>query len=77
MTFYPSLIPDPGVKKAPDPASSRIRIRSTAFEYIIYIWDRIGSATHFINSLAIGRLFNHTFTKPGWDSDSLLIFSLF
>ncbi len=29
LTFYPSWIPDPGVKKAPDPRS-RIRIRSTA-----------------------------------------------
>jgi hypothetical protein len=29
LTFYPSRIPDPGVKKAPDPGS-RIRIRNTA-----------------------------------------------
>jgi hypothetical protein len=28
LTFYPSRIPDPGVKKAPDPGS-RIRIRNT------------------------------------------------
>ncbi len=28
QTFYPSRIPDPGVKKAPDPGS-RIRIRNT------------------------------------------------
>jgi hypothetical protein len=27
LTFYPSRIPDPGVKKAPDPGS-RIRIRN-------------------------------------------------
>jgi hypothetical protein len=29
LTFYPSRIPDPGVKKAPDPRSW-IRIRNTA-----------------------------------------------
>jgi hypothetical protein len=30
LTFYPSRIPDPGVKKAPDPGpGSRIRIRNT------------------------------------------------
>jgi hypothetical protein len=28
LTFYPSRIPDPGVKKAPDPGS-QIRIRNT------------------------------------------------
>jgi hypothetical protein len=28
LTFYPSRIPDPGIKKPPDPGS-RIRIRNT------------------------------------------------
>jgi hypothetical protein len=31
LTFYPFQIPDPGVKKAPDPVS-RIRIRNTGFD---------------------------------------------
>jgi hypothetical protein len=37
LTFYPSRIPDPGVKKAPDPGS-RIRIRNTVVEE--YIKDK-------------------------------------
>jgi hypothetical protein len=31
-TYSRSRVPDPGVKKAPDP-KSRIRIRNTAYEY--------------------------------------------
>jgi hypothetical protein len=31
LTFYPSRIPDPGVKKAPEPGS-RIRIRNTGLK---------------------------------------------
>jgi hypothetical protein len=33
LTFYPSRISDPGVKKAPDPGS-RIRIRNTGFNIL-------------------------------------------
>jgi hypothetical protein len=38
--FYPSRIPDPGVKKVPDPGSrSRIRIRNTAYVFILWLID--------------------------------------
>ncbi len=54
LTFYPSRIPDPGVKKAPDPGS-RIRIRKTVPWYslnpdlgTVFCWIRSGSRPRFV-----------------------------
>jgi hypothetical protein len=42
LIFYPSRIPDPGDKKAPDPGS-RIRIRNTVYDSLflqVHEWEK-------------------------------------
>jgi hypothetical protein len=40
LTFYPSRIPDPGIKKAPDPGS-RIRIRNIGFRFSLSLYNHL------------------------------------
>jgi hypothetical protein len=40
LTLYPSRIPDPGVKKAPDPGSGSATLRESSFHHwLTGIWE--------------------------------------
>ncbi len=41
LTFYPSRIPDPGVKKAPDPGSGSATLKETLKKMVIHRFNII------------------------------------
>ncbi len=83
LTFYPSRIPDPGVKKAPDPGSGSATLDNPFTHYLIYrlfhpspvhlLTSSIGTSTYHLLLYSNNELHFFPFysQRPTPSSDSI------